>query len=109
VRDSLRVPVVVTIRGVEDLAEVPVWYAEKLLDAGLLGDFRVRVYDQGGREVDKPFTLPAAEALRWLRERPITFMRSIAVKLRGKFGGNVYVAMDGFQYLGVYDEVKGFA
>jgi len=109
VRDSLRIPVIVTIRGVEDLAEVPVWYAEKLLDAGLLGDFRVRVYDQSGREVDKPFTLPAAEALRRLRERPITFMRSIAAKLRGRFGRDTYVAVEGFHYLGVYDEVRGFA
>jgi len=109
VRDSLRIPIIVTIRGVEDVAEVPAWYAERLLGAGLLGGFRVRVYDQSGREVDKPFTLPATEALRQLSKRPFTFMRSVVTKLRAKFGRDVYVAVEGFLYQGVYDEVRGFA
>lgn len=106
VRDSLRVPLVIRFRESEDIAEVPIWYARRLSEQGLLGGLRVRVCDVSGCEA---LTLPigsARGAIEELRKSPLQFIRRKIREIRSM--REAMVIVEGFEYLGTYDEVRGF-
>jgi len=112
VRDSVRVPLIIKYRGVEDVVEAPSNLAFKLAKQGLIGGLRVKIYSESGELVSEGelFKGDPARVLEKLEEyvkRPLTFTMKLVHDLREALGSGVFVAVEGFTYTGVYDEERG--
>jgi len=108
VRDTLRVPVLIKFRGLDDLAEVPIWYAERLMSSGLMGCLRVQAIDFEGRSVGSLCLHADSHTLYSLKTRPLSFLRTVVGKVKSRVGRSAHVIMEGFEFKGVYDAVRGF-
>jgi len=111
VRDSIRVPLLVKFKGFDDIAEIPIWYADRILRRGLLGNLRIRIFSSlDGSEI-KTLYISGTEAFNSFRRGPLSFSRliinKIINKIRQHLGREVFVTIDGFEYLDIYDEVRG--
>ncbi len=112
VRDASRVSLVVREEGLEDVVEVPMWYAKKLAEKGAIVGIELTVVSD--REERRKFVTMNRESLNALLSklelRPITTMLKLIRKIKRGLGYNVLVRIEGFRLKeGIYDRVRGLA